>query len=147
MHQHVRRFDANADNTGEQSDHRMRFFLRSLFQPLRTRLLNLLDLVHDKAQSRHVSTKFEKHVWRKRTPLRRNQRCETFRCFAQRRLEVSNTEAGQTALHPVYNARALTNEPLALTVRALRILLRQNWHFRKNEAGLETEAGGRQSSP
>ena len=70
MHQHVRRFDADANNAGEQSDHRMRFFLRSLFQPLRTRLLNCLDLVHDKAQSRHVSTKFEKRVWRERNPLR-----------------------------------------------------------------------------
>src|ERR1700731_1032844 len=37
MHQHVRRFDANANNTGEQSDHRMRFFLRRLFQALPTR--------------------------------------------------------------------------------------------------------------
>src|SRR5260370_41551763 len=45
--------------------------------------------------------------------------------LAQRRLEVSNTEAGQTALHPGYNARALTNDPLTLTVRALRILLRK----------------------
>src|SRR5260370_1173114 len=62
---------------------------------------------------------------RSRLARRRNQRCETFRCFAQRRLEVSNTEAGQTALHPVYNARALTNDPLTLTVRALHILLRK----------------------
>ncbi len=125
MHQHVRRFDANANNTGEQSDHRLRFFLRRLFQALRTRLLNFLDLVHDKTQSRHVSTKFEKCICRERNPLRRDQRCETFRCLAQRRLEASNTEAGQTTLHPVYNARTLTNESLALTVRALRILLRQ----------------------
>jgi hypothetical protein len=88
MHQHVRRFDANANNTGEQSDHRMRFFLRRLFQALRTRLLNFLDLVHDKAQSRHVSTKFEKCVCRERNPLRRDQRCETFRCLAQRRLKL-----------------------------------------------------------
>ena len=125
MHQHVRRFDTNANHAGDQPYHRMRSFLRSLFQPFRPRLFNLLDLVHYKAQSRHVSTKFVKRVWRERNPLRRTQCCETFRRFAQRRFEVSNTEAYQTTLHPVHNARALTNETLALAVRALRILLRQ----------------------
>src|SRR5271157_504304 len=93
MHQHVRSFDTNANHAGDQPDHRMRFFLGSLFQPLCTRLFNLLDLVHDKAQSRHVSTKFEKRVWRERNPLRRTQYGEAFRRFAQRRFEVSNTEA------------------------------------------------------
>src|SRR6266481_2805285 len=125
MHQHVRRFDTNANHAGQQPNHRMRFFLRSLLQPLRTRLLNLLDLVYDKAQSRHISTKLKKGVWRERYPLRRLQRFEPLRCFAQRRLEVPNTEAYQTALHPVDNARAFTDEPLALTVRALGILLHQ----------------------
>src|ERR1700680_3351472 len=76
----------------------MRFFLGSLFQPLCTRLFNLLDLAHDKAQSRHVSTKFEKRVWRERNPLRRTQCGEAFRRFAQRRFEVSNTGSG--ASHP-----------------------------------------------
>src|SRR5580693_2150930 len=79
-------------------------------------------------QSRHVSTKFEKRVWRERNPLRRTQCGEAFRRFAQRRFEVSNTEACQTTLHPVHDARALTNEALTLTVRALRILLRQRWN-------------------
>ena len=123
MYQHVRRIDADAHDAGEETNHCMRFFLRGLLQPLRTHFLNLLDLAHDKAQSRHLSTKFEKRVWRERNPLRRLQRLETFRRFAQRRLEVANTEAYQTALHPVHNARALTDEPLALTARALGILL------------------------
>jgi hypothetical protein len=74
---------------------------------------------------RHVSTKLEKRVWRQRHPLWGVQRFELLRCFAQRRLEVPNTEAHQTALHPVDNARALTDQPFALTVRALGILLRQ----------------------
>src|ERR1700693_3300415 len=128
MHQHVRSFDTDANHAGDQPYHRMRFFLGSLFQPLRTRLFNLLDLVHYKAQSRHVSTKFEKRVWRERNPLRRTQCCEAFRRFAQRRFEVSNTESYQTTLHPVHDARALTNEALTLTVGALRILLCESWN-------------------
>src|SRR4051812_3550445 len=49
---------------------------------------------------------------------------------AQRRLEGSNPEADQAPLHPIDQARAFTNEPLALTVRALGILLRQRWNGR-----------------
>ena len=108
----------------------MRLFLRSLFQPLRTGLLNLLDLVHDEPQAGHVATKFEQRVGRERHPLGGPQRCETVRGLAQRRLEGPNPEADQTALHPVDQARALTDEPLALTVRALGILLRQRWNGR-----------------
>src|SRR4029453_3294973 len=36
----------------------------------------------------------------------------------------------QTALHPIDQARALTDEPLALAARALGILLRQRWNRR-----------------
>ena len=50
---------------------------------------------------------------------------ETVRRLAQRGLEGPNPEGDQTALHPIDQARALTNEPLALTVGALGILLRQ----------------------
>src|SRR3954466_9021321 len=46
----------------------------------------------------------------------------------QRGLEGPNPEADRTALHPVDQARALTNERLALTVGALGILLRQRWN-------------------
>src|SRR4051794_3354109 len=59
------------------------------------------------------------------TPSGGPQRCETVRRVAQCRLEGPNPEADQTPLHPVDQARALTDEPLALTVRALGILLRQ----------------------
>src|SRR5829696_3447623 len=52
------------------------------------------------------------------------------RSVAQGRLEGPNPEADQTALHPVDQARALANEPLALTVRALGILLLQRWNGR-----------------
>ena len=103
----------------------MRLVLRSLFQLLRTGLLNLLDLVHDEPQAGHVATKFEQRVRRERHPLRGPQRCETVRRVAQSRLEGPNPEADQTPLHPVDQARALPDEPLALTVRALGILLRQ----------------------
>src|SRR4051794_6187780 len=58
-------------------------------------------------------------------PLGRLQGGETVRGVAQRRLEGPNPEPDQAALHPVDQARALTDEPLALTARALGILLRQ----------------------
>src|SRR3954463_14986917 len=56
--------------------------------------------------------------------------CETVRRVAQCRLEGPNPEADQTPLHPVDQARALTDERLALTARALGILLRQRWNGR-----------------
>ena len=64
MHQHVRRFDANADHTGQQSNHRMRLFGRRLFEPLQTGRLNLVDLAHDKAQACHVAAQLGQGVRR-----------------------------------------------------------------------------------
>src|SRR5215210_3125036 len=125
MNQHVRCLQADAHDAGEQANHDMRLVLRSLLQPFRTGLLNLFDLVHDEPQAGHVATKFEQRVGRERHPLGGPQRCETVRRVAQRGLEGPNPEADQTALHPVDQARALTNERLALTVGALGILLRQ----------------------
>src|SRR4051794_33357894 len=75
-------------------------------------------------------TKFEQRIGRERHPLGGPQRCETVRRVAQCGLEGPNPEADQTPLHPVDQARALTNKPLALTVRALGILLRQRWNGR-----------------
>src|SRR6476469_6773946 len=109
----------------EKIDHGVRFFLRSLLQPLRTGCLDLLDLVHDEPQSGHVSTKFEQRVGRERHPLGRMQRCETVRRVAQRRLESPHTKADPTTLRPVHKARPLTDESLAFPVRALGILLSQ----------------------
>src|SRR4051812_41771713 len=130
MDQHVRCLYADAHDTGEEMNHDMRLVLRSLLQALRTGLLNLFDLVHDEPQAGHVATKFEQRVGRERHPLGGPQRCETVRRLAQCRLEGPNPEADQTPLHPVDQARALTNERLALTVRALGILLRQRWNGR-----------------
>src|SRR3954469_5311776 len=125
MNQHVRCLRADAHNAREETNHDMRLVLRSPFQLLRTGLLNLFDLVHDEPQAGHVATKFEQRVGRERHPLGGPQRSETVRRVAQGRLEASNPEADQTALHPIDQARALRQEPLALTARALGILLRQ----------------------
>ena len=101
--------------------------VRSLLQALRTGLLNLFDLVHDEPQAGHVATKFEQRVGQERHSLGCPKCCETVRRVAQRGLEGPNPEADQTALHPIDQARALTNERLALTVGAFGILLRQRW--------------------
>ena len=60
-------FRYQRQSRGRSAGHRMRSFLGSLFQPLCTRLFNLLDLVYDKAQSRYVSTKL-RASWRRGTP-------------------------------------------------------------------------------
>ena len=121
-------FDTNANHAGDQPDRRVGFFLGSLLR-LSTRLFNLLDLIHDKAQSLHVSTKFEERVWRERNLFRRS-RSVARRSGALRNvgLKFRIPKQCQTTLHPVHDARALTNEALTLTVRALRILLRQRWN-------------------
>src|SRR3954469_12911195 len=128
MNQHVRCLKADAHNAREETNHDMRLVLRSPFQLLRTGLLDLFDLVHDEPQAGHVATQFEQRVGRERHPLGCPKCCETVGGVAQGRLEGPNPEADQTALHPVDQARALTNEPLALTVGALGILLRQRWN-------------------
>src|SRR3982751_4209603 len=130
MNQHVRGLKADADDTGEEMNHDMRLVLRSLLQPLRTGRFDLLDLVHDEPQAGPVATKFEQRVGREWHPLGGPKRCETVRGVAQRRLEGSNPEADQAPLHPIDQARAFTNELLALTVRALGILLRQRRYRR-----------------
>src|SRR3954464_1443569 len=99
-----------------EMNHDMRLVLRSLLQPLRTGRFYLLDLVHDEPQAGHVATQFEQRVGRERHPLGRTKHCETVRGVAQRRLEGSNPEADQAPLHPIDQARALTDETLALTV-------------------------------
>src|SRR3954454_10291346 len=128
MNQHVRCLKADANHPREETNHDMRLVLRSLFQLLRTGLLDLFDLVHDEPQAGHVATQFEQRVGRKRHSLGCPKCCETVRRVAQGRLEGPNPEADQTSLHPVDQARALTNERLALTVGALGILLRQRWN-------------------
>jgi hypothetical protein len=52
MHQHIRRLDADADHTGQQTDHGMRSVLGRLLKPLKACHFDRLDLVHDEAQPR-----------------------------------------------------------------------------------------------
>jgi hypothetical protein len=61
---HVRRFEANADHSSRQSNHRMRPFGGRPFEPPQTGRLNLFDLVHHKAQSRHVAAQLSQGVRR-----------------------------------------------------------------------------------
>jgi hypothetical protein len=123
MYQHVRRIDADAHDASEETNHCIAIFPEGLAPTVAHALPQPVIWPMTK-RSRAISRRSSRSVFGGRgTPLRRLQRLETFRRFAQRRLEVANTEAYQTALHPVHNARALTDEPLALTARALGILL------------------------
>lgn len=49
VHEHVRSLDANAFDSGEDTDHRMHSLFGSLRDSIQARLLNLRDLVHDEA--------------------------------------------------------------------------------------------------
>ena len=79
VHQHVGGLDANPDDPRQQPHHRMAALLGLLLKPLRTRGLDLLDLVHDKAQPRHVAPQLGQGVRRQRRAFRRAQVLETLR--------------------------------------------------------------------
>ena len=49
VHEHVRSLDANAFDSGEDTDHRMHSLFGSLRDSIQARLFNLRDLVHDEA--------------------------------------------------------------------------------------------------
>ena len=82
MHKHVRRRDAKAVDAGKQVYHCVQSFLRRLLQPGQTRLLDLVNLITDEAEVRHVALELVERVrWYRRT-LRRAHLVNTFRRFA-----------------------------------------------------------------
>ena len=70
-------------------------FDRRLFELLQTGRLNLVDLVNDEAQARHVASQFGQGIRRQQVAFRRAKLIQTFGRLAQCRLEVADTEANQ----------------------------------------------------
>src|SRR5215831_16573479 len=99
--------------------------MRRVFQLSQALDLDLLDLVVNETQMRHLAGKLGQCVGWNGASLRRAQRCKPLRCFAQFRIEAANAETHQGGLHPVDDAGALANQLLALAGRAFRILLFQ----------------------
>ena len=56
MHQHVRRFYTNANNAGEQSDHRVWSITGRLLHTLQASLLDLADMITEEPPALHVAT-------------------------------------------------------------------------------------------
>ena len=95
--------------------------MRSLFgrltQALHSSCLNLLDLIPDETQARHITTQFDQGVWRQWRALWGSQGLEMFRCLTERRLEVVNTQTNQACFHPIDEARLLADQVLPLAIR------------------------------
>jgi hypothetical protein len=92
--EHVRGLDADADDPRQQPDHRMAGEFRVLLEPGQTRRLDFPDLVHDKAQPRHIPAQLGQCVRRQRRTFRSAQAVETFRRLAQGRFETPKAEPG-----------------------------------------------------
>ena len=96
--------------------HRLRFFVRRLFQSFKTGGLYLANLAFDKMQPGQIATHLGQGIWRQGCALGSAQGREKLRRSLQRWLEPSDPEPGQTTLHPIDNPRALGDQALALTV-------------------------------
>src|SRR5207245_5490254 len=130
MDKHISRFDANADDPSQESNHGVWPALSLLLQSFLTSLLDLPDLADDEDQPRHIALQLGRDIWRQRQALRGVYRCKTL-CRpppprrlrggrpAQGRFEIANAQPGQGALHSVHNARALPDQALALPIRPL----------------------------
>ena len=75
----------------------MRSFLWRLFQLLQAGHLDLLDLVDNEAQARHVAPHLGQRIWRQWRAFRVLNASELLRGLAQGRSEIADAEADQTA--------------------------------------------------
>ena len=113
-HQHLRRLEADALDARQHQNHRMRAFARRLFEPRLARLLDLLDLIGDEAQLRHVAPQLRQGVGRQRLARSGAQFLELFGRLAQFRIEAADAQPRQRALHPIDEAAAGVDPALAL---------------------------------
>jgi len=97
--------------------------LRLFFQLRQPRRLDLLDLIAEEAEVRHLTLQLGPGVGRDRTAFRRAHARQILRCVAQFRVEPADAQSHQCRLHPVDAARALADELIMLTVRPFRIFL------------------------
>jgi len=124
MDQHVRRFDADANHTREQSDHRMRLVFRSLVQTALPTRFNLTDLF---SQSRHVPAHLSQSIRGQGRALGRTERLEALRGLPKRRLEIADAPTHQAGFHPIDDTGLLANQVLPLAVRPPGVFLSGRW--------------------
>src|SRR5262249_58936509 len=109
----------------QNEDHQIGSSLRCLLQLLKSRLLDLLDLLSDELLSRKVALQFGERVGRNGLALGRAQLFEALRRLLELGIEGANAEARQRRLDAVDDGGVLANEGVALAVGALGILLRE----------------------
>jgi hypothetical protein len=107
MDQHVRRFDADADNARERSDHRMRLVFRSLFQTALPTRFNLTGLFSHQAAAPCSGASRGQGL-----ALGRTERLEALRGLPKRRLEIADAPPRQAGFDPIDNSGLLTNQVL-----------------------------------
>src|ERR1700722_67944 len=121
--QHVRRLDADADDTRNQANHRMRTRLgRGSFQIAQPPLLDLFDLLLNHPQTSYIAAEFRPRVFEQRNALGSVQLLQTLFGLTQGRLEGADSETNEGRFDPIDNARAIAHQLLALPIRSSGIL-------------------------
>src|SRR5271166_4885596 len=127
MGEHIRCLNAEAIDPPQLQNFGVRRLLRRLFQLFQTRRLDLLDLLVDEAQMRHLALEFGQCVGRNGTTFRRSQRHKPLRCLAQFWVEAADSETHQGCFHAIDDTGAFADQLLALTGRAFCVLPLQGW--------------------
>src|SRR5215207_6251740 len=123
VHQHVGGLNPDPEDARQQAYHGVGPRLRVLLKLVQTRRFDLSDLVQDKAQARHVAPQLGQGIGREGRPFGKPQGAQALRRLAQGGLEAPNAEPSQSALDPIDQAGALTNQAFALTGGTLSIFL------------------------
>src|SRR5215210_4404483 len=123
-HEHVRSLDADPDDPRDEANHRRRTFLRGSRRELaQAILLDFLDLLAHHAQPHHIAAQLRARVLGQRRSFRGAKTVEPFLGLAQRRLKGADPEARQHCLHPVHEARTVTDELFVLAARPLGVFV------------------------
>src|ERR1700722_12703564 len=102
MDQHVRRLDADADDTRDQANNRMRTRLgRGSFQIAQTPLLDLFDLLLNHSPTSYIAEEFRSRVFEQRNALGSAQRLQTLFGLTQGGLEGADSEPNEGRFDPV----------------------------------------------
>src|SRR5262249_39908079 len=130
VNEHVRGLDADADYTCNQPHHCVGSFVVILLESLQTRVLDLLDLISDEPESRHVSAHFGDCIGWQWHSFRRPHFCDELGCLPQSWLEGSHSKSNKTRLHSIDDARPFANQVLALAISPFRVLFLHRWDRR-----------------
>ena len=120
--QHRCRFDAEANQAGQQLDHALGALRPGDRHHLVALGLDLAQLVGNQAVTRHQPPQLRHRVGRQSRIGVSSQRLQPRRGFLQARLEARNTMQAQQVLDAVLQLQPLADQPLPFAARPTRIL-------------------------